>query len=147
MVSKKGSQTGHLGHKHVSLLFFPTLRDGPGTEPELEAGTVFPNTERGTGTVRTAFQEPTPEPEPSSVCNEYCNTEKALPQNCWLHKPCFKPLFKLDRVIFSDFKRVGLKSAELHCGGPQETARRPRRWRPRRPWRSGVPGINGVRGH
>ena len=43
---------------------------GPGTEPELETGTVgtvFAGTERGTGTARTVFQEPKPEPEPSSL--------------------------------------------------------------------------------
>ena len=45
------------------------IQGGPGTEPEPEtgtAGTVFPGTERGTGTV---FQEPKPEPEPSSLLN------------------------------------------------------------------------------
>ena len=45
--------------------------EGPGTEPEPETGTVgtvFPGTERGTGTAGTVFQEPKPEPpEPSSL--------------------------------------------------------------------------------
>ena len=39
-----------------------------GTEAEPETrtiGTVFPETERGIGTVGTVFQEPKPEPEPS----------------------------------------------------------------------------------
>ena len=31
--------------------------------------TVFPGTERGTGTAGTVFQEPKPEPEPSSLLN------------------------------------------------------------------------------
>ena len=45
---------------------------GPGTEPEPETGTVgtvFPGTERGTGTAGTVVQEPKPEPEPSSLLN------------------------------------------------------------------------------
>ena len=43
---------------------------GPGTEPEPETGTVrtvFAGTESGTGTAGTVFQEPRPEPEPSSL--------------------------------------------------------------------------------
>ena len=52
---------------------FPWKNQGcPGTEPEPETGTVgtvFPGTERGTGTARTVFQEPKPEPEPSSLLN------------------------------------------------------------------------------
>ena len=46
------------------------LQGGPGTEPEPETGTggtAFAGTERGTGTVGTVFQEPKPEPEPSSL--------------------------------------------------------------------------------
>ena len=59
---------------YVFFLFLPDFADGnaPGTEPELETGTVgtvFPGTERGTRTARTVFQEPKPEPEPSSVLN------------------------------------------------------------------------------
>ena len=43
---------------------------GPGTEPEPETGTVetvFAGTERRTRTAGTVFQEPKPEPEPSSL--------------------------------------------------------------------------------
>ena len=46
------------------------IQGGPGTEPEPETGTVgtvFAGTERGTGTAGTVFQEPKPEPEPSSL--------------------------------------------------------------------------------
>ena len=46
----------------------PEKQAGPETELELEigtAGTVFPGTERGTGTPATALQEPKPELEPS----------------------------------------------------------------------------------
>ena len=39
-----------------------TGHNGPGTELDTETGTVFPETERGTGTVGTVFQEPKPEP-------------------------------------------------------------------------------------
>ena len=49
-----------------------SFQDGPGTEPEPETGTVgtvFPGTERGTGSAGTVFQEPKPELEPSSVVN------------------------------------------------------------------------------
>ena len=45
---------------------------GPGAEPEPETGTVgtvFAGTELGTGTAGTVFQEPKPEPEPSSLWN------------------------------------------------------------------------------
>ena len=47
---------------------------GAGTEPEPETGTVrtvlkFAGTERGTGTAGTVFQDPKPEPEPSSLWN------------------------------------------------------------------------------
>ena len=46
-------------------MFGDVFQDGVGTEPEPETGivgTVFPATERGTGTVGTVSQEPKPEP-------------------------------------------------------------------------------------
>ena len=49
-------------------LFCALLQGGSGTEPEPETGTVrtiYPETESGTGTAGTVFQEPKPEPEPS----------------------------------------------------------------------------------
>ena len=47
------------------------ISGGPGTEPEPETGTVgtvFPGTDADR-TAGTVFQEPKPEPEPSSVLN------------------------------------------------------------------------------
>ena len=47
------------------------FQGGSGTEPEPETGssgtvgTVFPETESGTGTSGTVLKEPKPEPEPS----------------------------------------------------------------------------------
>ena len=51
------------------IFYLLWLQGGPGTEPEPETrtvGTVFPGTERGTGTARTVFE---PKPEPSSLLN------------------------------------------------------------------------------
>ena len=60
------------------MIWFDPLRrkkqGGSGTEPELETGTVrtvFPETESGTGTAGTVFQEPKPEPEPSFPLKMY----------------------------------------------------------------------------
>ena len=56
-----------MSQEHLRML---KKQGGPGTEPELETGTVgtvFGGTERGTGTAGTVFQEPKPEPEPSSL--------------------------------------------------------------------------------
>ena len=56
------------------------FQGGPGTEPEPETGTVrtvFPGTERGTGTAGTVFQEPKPEPEPSFLLN--CTETPKIP--------------------------------------------------------------------
>ena len=59
------------------------FQGGPGTEPEPEngtVGTVFPGTERGTGTAGTVFQEPKPEPEPSFPVKLYWSTDKPFLQ-------------------------------------------------------------------
>ena len=52
----------------AAIILASDSQGGSGTELEPETGTVgtaFPETESGTGTARTVFQEPKPEPEPS----------------------------------------------------------------------------------
>ena len=52
-------------HQACKAAFFCSshcIEGGLGTEPEPETGTVFPETESGTGTAGTVFQEPKPEP-------------------------------------------------------------------------------------
>ena len=63
-----GFQAPTFRHPRFGLAEY--IQGGPGTEPEPETGTVgtvFAGTERGTGTAGTVFQEPKPEPEPSSL--------------------------------------------------------------------------------
>ena len=70
-----------MGVELCTTYFF--IQGGSGTEPEPETrtiGTVFPETESGTGTAGTIFQEPKPEPEPSFPVKVYWNTEKPFMQ-------------------------------------------------------------------
>ena len=81
----------------ISLHKSQGFQGGPGAEPEPETGTVgtvfpgtergtgtrnrrnrlnFPGTERGTGTAGTVFQELKPEPEPFFPVKQYWNTQK-----------------------------------------------------------------------
>ena len=67
--------------RNPHLILPSELRQGgSGTEPEPETGTVFPETESGIGTAGTVFQEPKPEPEPSSRVKLHRNTEKPFSQ-------------------------------------------------------------------
>ena len=94
-----------------------SLQGGPGTEPEPETGTVatvFPGTERGTGTAGTVFQEPKPEPKPSFPVKLYWNTESLfLQRNRRNRKP--EPLEPFHPQTVTEPNRTGATLSLLNC--------------------------------
>ena len=80
-------------------------------------GTVFPGTERGTGTAATVLQEPKPEPEPSSLlhCPEThknpllrgtAGTENRNRSNRSIPKPCLNRTGATLRLFFYVFQAM-----------------------------------------